>query len=61
MRVIAEAFHELLGGFMKHGVVGDVIHPILQFRGLGQFAEQEQVSDFKIGTVFGENVDGITR
>ena len=45
---------------MEHGVVRDVIHPAVQFTGVGQLAEQEQVGDFEIGTVFGENVDGIT-
>src|SRR6266404_8662077 len=45
---------------MEHGVVCDVVHPILQFTRGGQFAEQKQVGNFKIGTVLGQYVDGIT-
>ncbi len=60
VRVVAETFHELLGGFMEHGVVRDVMHPVLQFTGGRQFAEQKHVRHFKIGTVFGKNLDGIT-
>ena len=60
MRVVAKALHELLGGFVEHGVMRDVMHPTLQLTLGGQFAVQKQIGDFEICAVFGENFDGIT-
>ena len=60
MRRVAETLHELLGGFVQHGVVGDVVHPVVQLFLGGQFAEQQQVGDFQEGAALGENFDGIS-
>ena len=59
MRRVAEALHELLGGFVQHGVVRDVVDPVLQFFLGGQFAEEQQVGDFQERAVLGQNFDGI--
>ncbi len=60
MRVVAETFHEFLGGFMEHGVVGNLVDPVFQLARVRQFPEQEQIGHFKISAVLGENFDGIS-
>jgi hypothetical protein len=45
---------------MEHGVMGDLMDPILELAGGGQLAEQDQVGDFEEGAMLGQHFDGIT-
>ena len=59
MGIVAETFHEFLGGLVQHGVVRDVVDPVFQLFLSGQLAEQQQVRNFQKGAVLGEYFDGI--
>jgi hypothetical protein len=60
MSVVMKTLQEFLGAFVQHGVVGDLVGPVLQFRLNGQLAEQDQVGDFEKGALLGELLDRIT-
>ena len=60
MRRVTESLHEFLGGLVQHGVVGDVIDPLLELFFGGQVAEQEQVRHFQEGAALGQDLDGIS-
>ena len=59
VRVVAETFQKLLGGFVKHGVVGDIVHPVFQFRCGWKLAVEKQVSHFEKCALFRELLNGI--
>ena len=57
--VVAEAFHEFLGALVDHGVVRDLVDPILELGFGGQLAEQQQVGDLQESAMLGQHFDGI--
>ena len=59
MGVVAETLHELLGGFVQHGVMRDLVDPSPSARCAGQFAKQQQIGNLKISAVLGQHFDGI--
>ena len=59
MRVIAEAFDELLEIFVDEGVIGDAELPLVQLSLRRQLTVQQQVGDLEKGRVLSQLLDGI--
>ena len=59
MRVIAEAFDELLQVLVDEGVIGDAEHPLVKLSLRRQLTVQQQVGDLEKGRVLGQLLDGI--
>src|SRR5579864_4550325 len=59
MGIVAEALHELLRGFVEHGVVRDLAYPVLKFSLGWQVSEENQVGDLEEATVFSQHLDGV--
>src|ERR1022692_1140988 len=60
MRVVAEAFQKFLAGFVQHGVAGDALHPLLEFRRGGQLAVEKEVRYLQECAVLGQLLDRIS-
>ena len=60
MSRVAESLHEFLRGFVQHGVVCDVIHPLVQLLFRGEFTKHQQICDFQKCATLGEHFDGIS-
>src|SRR5579872_4273200 len=59
MGVVVESVEELLDALVNKGVVRDVVVPILQLRGGGQLAVENQIGRLGVSALFGELFDGI--
>ena len=59
MRVVTEAFDELLEVLVDEGVIRDVVHPLVELGLRRQLAVQQEVCDLRKGGVLGQLLDGI--
>src|SRR5208283_5766400 len=57
MRVIAESVDEELGGLVQHGVVSDLVRPLLVLLERWQLTIQQQISDLQIRAMLRERLD----
>ena len=57
--IVPKALHELLHGLVQHGVVGDLVDPVVELAGRRQFAKQNQVGNFKKRAMLGQLLNGI--
>ena len=60
MRRVTESLHEFLRGLVQHGVVRDVVNPLLEFLFGGQFAEHQQVCHFQKRAPLGQDLNRIS-
>jgi hypothetical protein len=60
MRVVLEAFHQLLDVLVQHRVEGDFLRPVRQLRLGRQFAEDDEIGGLEERGPLGELLDRIT-
>ena len=56
--IVVKTVHHLLDALVDKSVVSNVPDPVLELRGGGQLAVQQQVSNFQIAALFSKLVDG---
>jgi len=59
MRVVMEAIHELLDVLVDHGVVGDVVGPLVELRARGEFAVEDEICGLQKRAPLGQLLDGV--
>jgi hypothetical protein len=59
MRVVLEAFHQLLDVLVQHRVEGDLLRPLLQLRFARQLAEDDQIRGLEVCGPLGELLDRV--
>ena len=61
MRVVVEPVEETLAHVLvDEGVVDDVVAPLLELCGIGQFAVDEQIGHLEVARLLGELLDRVT-
>src|SRR5882724_9024385 len=59
MSIVMKAVQKFLDAFVDEGVMRDVVGPVLELRGGGQFTIQKQIGSFEISALFREIFDRI--
>src|SRR5258705_10483443 len=58
--VVMKTIDYFFDTFIYERVIGDVLRPLFQFRLIGKFAVEQEISNLEVGTFFGKLIDGIT-